>query len=93
MYPRRWLQRLSEVSGRHGRARVVSTGVMWDEGAQINITPNGHATLDAARKDLRSGRFSGVWFMGPSWNNFGAFKGEDWLPDNPKRRLSNDLWF
>ena len=22
------------------------------------------------------------------WNNFGAFEGEDWLPNNPKRGLS-----
>jgi hypothetical protein len=27
-----------------------------------------------------------------TWNNFGAFEGEDWLPNNPKRRLNNDLW-
>jgi hypothetical protein len=26
------------------------------------------------------------------WNNFGTFEGEDWLPNNPKRRLNNDLW-
>jgi hypothetical protein len=26
------------------------------------------------------------------WNNFGAFEGEDWLPNNPKRLLNNDLW-
>ena len=25
-------------------------------------------------------------------NNFGTFEGEDWLPNNPKRRLNNDLW-
>ncbi len=24
------------------------------------------------------------------WNNFRAFEGEDWLPNNPKRRLNND---
>src|SRR5271156_5270128 len=27
-----------------------------------------------------------------SWNNLGTFEGEDWLPNNPKRRLNNDLW-
>jgi hypothetical protein len=31
--------------------------------------------------------------VGIAWNNFGAFEGEDWLSDNPKRRLKNDLWF
>jgi hypothetical protein len=27
-----------------------------------------------------------------AWNNLGAFAGEDWLSNNPKRRLNNDLW-
>jgi hypothetical protein len=31
-------------------------------------------------------------FMGLAWNNFGAFEGGDWLPNNPKRRLNFDLW-
>jgi hypothetical protein len=26
------------------------------------------------------------------WNNFGALEGENWLPNNPKRRLNNDSW-
>jgi len=26
------------------------------------------------------------------WNKFGTLEGEDWLPNNPKLRLSNDLW-
>jgi hypothetical protein len=25
------------------------------------------------------------------WNNFATFAGEDWRPENPKRRLNNDL--
>ncbi len=35
---------------------------------------------------------SGVRFVRLVWNNSGTFEGEDWLPDNPKWRLNNDLW-
>jgi hypothetical protein len=27
-----------------------------------------------------------------SWNSLGAFAGENWLPNNPKPQLNNDLW-
>jgi hypothetical protein len=32
-------------------------------------------------------RCTGLEKFGDAWNNFGAFEGEGWLPNNPKRRL------
>jgi hypothetical protein len=31
------------------------------------------------------------FFVGAEWNNFRAFKEEEWLPRKPKRRPTNDL--
>jgi hypothetical protein len=48
--------------------------------------------LETQGKAREGHSFSVRLLIGIVWNNFGAFEGEDWFPNTPKRRLNNDLW-